>query len=191
MTEFILFGASVWFWIIFGLFVIALLCAERYESGTTATVSLVIFIALLKFWGNLSELLHRYVSWQMIVGYVIVGFLYCIFRFYLLGRKYGAKHAEAIQKFAQKKSYDLPLNDDQLKEFEGSSYDNTELSTSEKRDKVIRWWLNWPASLFWWVLSDFFQNIGSFLWHFFGSIFQKAFNSGKVATSKVAATSNK
>ena len=138
--DFLLFGAAVWFWVALGILLICLLIAEKQESGTFATISFIAFVGVSYQWGNAMAFLKFFFAWEKIVIYLVIGFIYCLFRFFLWGKEVGKKEVEKMQQYATSKKVDYPLSEANLENYldQKSSYD--EIKTKDKINRIIRWW---------------------------------------------------
>lgn len=144
-----LFGSFLWFLLLVAAMIILLVSFEANESGTGATLSFIGFLALCHFGGALKEL-TQYFSWGLLGAYLTVGFIYALIRFYGWGRKF---------RETDQKNRRLP-------------------SFEEKRNNALRWWLNWPASIIWWTMSDLLRFIWNKIYSIASKTFDVVFNAG-------------
>ena len=96
MPAFTLFGNAILFGLALLTLFIVLVIADLSESGTTATISVLIFLGLNYFWGNFDVL--TIISIRNVGVYLFLGFLFSLIRTYFKGKELSVE---------QKKYFDL------------------------------------------------------------------------------------
>jgi hypothetical protein len=95
LQSFLLFGSFVWFWIITGILLICLFLSDIEEQGYAATTSLIIFLGLNYFWGNLD--ISQFFNFKLIGIYLLIGLIYSFIKTYFYARKKGEDGREYIK----------------------------------------------------------------------------------------------
>jgi len=85
LLGFTLFGSVIAFYISLVVLFFILIFSEFEESGTTATIAFLSFLAFNYFWGNLP--LFEIFTLRNIGVYVSIGFIFAIIRTYFKGRE--------------------------------------------------------------------------------------------------------
>lgn len=186
IVDFALFGSAVWFWILFGVFVIALFVSEAKEQGWAATVSLVIFAGVVYYGGEMdTDWLLSIFTWKVVGGYLVIGLIFALVRFYFYGREHGAKLKQTRQEYAKKKDIQGAWTEEQETEFKNSHYyKEIHADEDEMKYKASRWWLNWPVSLLWWLVSDWFLHVWNLAYDKTKKFFRSVYEAGVQSASK-------
>lgn len=85
LPAFMLFGSILYFWILVVLLVIVLHTFDNYQNGYGATVSVVIFIILTKYWGTFD--IFTLVNLKAVGIYIVIGLAFAGLRTYFFARK--------------------------------------------------------------------------------------------------------
>lgn len=188
--ELLLFGAAVWFWVLFGIFFIILISAEAKENGFISFVALLAFLAVIYFWGKDETgatdgwtWLKNLFTWTRVLIYLGIGLIFAYIRFFFYGREKGDELKRLAENFAKKKGNLVGswLNWDKntLAEFKKESYEVERLmSPTDLKGHAFRWWFNWPGSLVWWIFDDMLRNLWNWVYDFFKKGFQRLYEAG-------------
>lgn len=79
-----IFGSFVWFCIILLIVLSFLFISESREDGTIAFTAFIVFAVINHFWGNIP--LFSYFTWENILIYLGIGFIYAIIKSFFYGR---------------------------------------------------------------------------------------------------------
>ena len=83
--EFLLFGSMVWFWIVAFIVFVATCISEKSENGWGAFWSIIIFLILVYFWGEIE--IFTLTNLKFVLAYLGIGFVYALIRAYFYGVK--------------------------------------------------------------------------------------------------------
>lgn len=87
--NFALFGSFAWALAFFILLFIVLMVSEGVEHGGVAFLGLACFLLINYYWGNIP--VQKLITWQNVLGYLGIGFIFAIIRIYFYGRKLGSE----------------------------------------------------------------------------------------------------
>jgi len=147
LGTFILWGSAIWFWIISLTWIIILGFSEKDANGWWGLGATVIF-AIILYSGN-SNIEISFITWENVIMYVAIGFVYSLFRTFLFGRKTRKKiKKEGIEKY---NGYELSTT--------GSLEWELERKKDELKENFFRWWFMFPISLLYWIFSDLFVDL--------------------------------
>jgi|TARA_R110000824_G_scaffold291588_4_gene480131 hypothetical protein len=153
--EFIFMGSVLMFYFITAVFIVTLFISEVTENGWVALVSFTIFALATKFFGNFQ--ITDYITFKLIGIYLLIGLVHSLIRTFFYGRK---------REFNKKRLLQLYGNNDKWKL---TNYDD--ITKSDLKGNVFRWWFLFPVSLLTWIFSDLMRD----LWNFLYKQFKKAF----------------
>jgi hypothetical protein len=136
------FGSFWWAVGLLTLLLVGFLISENVQHGGVAFTFLVIFLLINHFWGNIPIL--KFLTWQNILVYLAIGFVFANIKLYFYGRT----------------AY--ILNDQ----------DNDYNWNFIVKDNIFRWWFIWPISLIYWVFSDLLSDAWDWVYQKFESTFK-------------------
>jgi hypothetical protein len=145
--SFLIFGTT-WFWILFALATILVIFATEKGSGIGATVTLIVTIALLFFFGNKGPLkdFFNYTAtkpWAIIlisIGYIIFGTCWAIVKWYF---------------------FLIKERDQAIKENHNFI---TIPKVSEHKSEIMVWMFYWPFSALWTILDHPVKKVFLFIY---------------------------
>lgn len=146
MGNLILFGSGISFGIAAAILFIAFILSDIYENGYSATISLLVFIGLNYFFGNLLWL--SVFTWMNVGAYLFIGFLFSLVRTYFKGKEFNVEDKDGagagnIRYYNSKR--------ENKKDF-------------ELKDNVFRWWFLFPISALTWIFGHLFVDLWNFLY---------------------------
>jgi hypothetical protein len=157
-----LFGSAILGIAVLGLFITFCFVADWDENGYIATTALVITSLLFYFFGKETwNIVINFITWKLVLGYLIIGIIYAIIRIFFHGR---------IEKNKLNKS-----------RLEGRSSDFEYTINRNIKNNVKRWWLLWVISLIDWFLKDMIKEIYDIVYQklskFFNYVLELGINS--------------
>lgn len=135
-----LFGSVIWFWVSVAVFLTICFASDINKNGFYAFGTLVVFIILFNFWGNIEPILS-FLTVKNIFIYLGIGFLVATLRTFVASKKLKKK----IKKLPDEKPKEYPYTtkkeakNEFIKELEGN---------------VSRWWFMWPISSISFLIKD-------------------------------------
>lgn len=146
--------AIVWTVVLFGIIV----ATTENELGWVSFIVLAIGVTVMELagasalWPWVVENPLRLVVY--LVGYLIAGGLWSLFKWWLFVRRRMPEVKEAFQRWSRDHA-SAPMD-----EFIASSYHNpVSLSDNTNQERIMRWMIWWVPSLFWTLLSDLLISI--------------------------------
>lgn len=147
MFEFLLFGAAVWFWILFGVWCLVLFVSVELDKPGHATLATLIFVTLFGFFGVLpgggSLLAFLAASPGYIalgaVGFFVCGTIWAVVKWWFYVRNLAEKRREQIEK--------------QGKNAKGFGTIRKPLAR-ENKSRIMTWMCFWPFSFIWTMIND-------------------------------------
>jgi hypothetical protein len=79
-----IFGSFIWFAILTFILIIAFFVSEKEELGYIATIAVIVYLLLNRFFGNVPIL--QFITWTNVLSYLGLGFVYTVIRTYFYGR---------------------------------------------------------------------------------------------------------
>lgn len=170
-----LFGGFVYLAIIVGLFLFISFYAEYNTNGVPAFIFLLVLSAVIYFWGNDAvHSLAQFITWTGVGIYLAIGLIFSLIRTYFYGRRKGIYFEEEEIKFytlnnllsTEQLKLEIPERElifQKLKAKEIAKQRTYRISDMKRRIKgnVARWWFNWPASLLYWMITEWLEDV----WH--------------------------
>ena len=156
LLSFTLFGSVIAFWVVLLLFIIAVFASEHEKEGRLAFASLIIISGLYYFKSNFD--LTNLIDYQAITIYLIIGFLFALFRCYFYARK---EKNRILKKYAEYTDIESHLDS------------NKEETLNDLKGNVFRWWFMWPASFLYWVFSDLLSDLYQVIYDKVAFLFKK------------------
>jgi hypothetical protein len=157
--HFLLFG-SVWFWLVIGIAVILMMTATEKGSGLGATVTFLVSVAILYFFGNQSSLGaifaygidHPWSAISVVVAYFILGTCWAIMKWYFFLIDARDKAKEENHSFLH-----VP-------------------NVTEHKGKIMLWMFYWPFSSVWTLIDHPVKKIFQFIYNRIKDRMQKMAN---------------
>ena len=175
MFELFLAG-TFWFWALIALEIVLLFVFVEWENGVSATISLVVFGALLQFFGNVDII--GYVMgnpFQLIVivaAYFVFGAVWGICKWWIFCRDRLEEYKELKSEFLRSKG--LPENEktipiehrvewkkklDDAKRYANSRNLGEAPLVRSHKAQILRWMSFWPISMIWGLINDFVRRV--------------------------------
>jgi predicted membrane protein len=160
------------FWIVLIEVILIFACIAK-NSGTWATVSLIISLLLLQFLTTLNVFGYIIANPLRIIlyafGYLIAGIIWSFAKWYmfLVGKK--NEYEEKKKKFLEEKS----AKNKTWPEYAKTNLDKYPLEALDHKWSIIRWMSYWPISLVWSVIDDLVEKILRTIWNLLKNIYQK------------------
>ena len=139
--EFLFFGSVLGFYILTAVFIFFLFVSEVTENGWLASISLVIFLLAVRFFGNFE--VEEYIELKMVGIYIGIGLIHSIIRTYFYGRKRGMQ----LKELKEESTGSVALVDRFSRE-----------TLTKLKGNVFRWWFLFPISFLTWVFSDLLRD---------------------------------
>ena len=167
LTTITLFG-YFWVWLLATVFVIGgFFLAEYNENGYPNLFYIIAYVGLFYFWGiEDKSWFGEIFTWQYILSYVGIGLVYAGIRTVFNGREYKNKI-----ELLDTNSYTADALERNRRNYE-------RIGISNLKGNVIRWWLAWPISLIYWIISDAFRAIWDWVYGLIENVFIKLFKLG-------------
>lgn len=154
---------SVAFWII--VILTSIVFIASIENNHYFIPTAIIILCLGLYWGSISAL-----SWNVIlcwgIGYIIIGMLWSIFRWY--------KFTISILKISS--NYTLENSDSKNRYISRVMED---VSVNNNKSRIIGWMVLWPWSVGWYLTSNFFETIYDNLWVIYEKISNNVIDKAK------------
>ena len=179
--ELFIFGSWL-FWLLVTVAAVAVCAFVENESGIGATVSVIIFVCLLKFCGNVDvlALIQHQPLWvlMLIVVYVFAGMGTAALKWWLYCKERLRKFKEVRDKWLLQKGMTagkvlLPHRAEwvkYLKDHKLFGYDNfggngnLPPQVKDNKTRIIRWMSFWPVVLLWTVMRDSLTQAWQFIY---------------------------
>ena len=185
MGEFVLFGLTISvFWMALSVLFIISLVSEANENGFWAGFGFILFGIAVYYWDatNFQWLLGNLLYYGPI--YLGIGIVFALIKFYFWGRSNGKKYLELKSRWMTKNKF-TAMDNEAINNFHKDNYEARDLIDPSKfKNHAFRWWLNWPGSMLWWVLSDMLRNLWDLVWSKVKIMFKNIFESGFNSTAK-------
>ena len=180
-TFFVFWG--VWFWILFGILVLAEICFLENDNGYGATSSLFVFALLLMLFGDWNPFPAMAADpfWviQLIAMYIGAGTVWSVVKWYFHGLNVLDDFRETKKRFFNQQ--DIPeggkIPKDKIDRWEGlveRTYP-TGIPPRAKENKAtcLMWMTHWPFSMLWTIINDPFRRIFLFIYSRLTNMMQK------------------
>lgn len=180
MTELFLFG-SLLFWLLVAVELVLLFVFVEFDNGIGATISLVVFGALLQWCGNVDIISFVKTNpWQVgggLLAYFMLGASWGVVKWWLFCKDHAEDYKDAKAKFLQSKnlSPNLPVIPENLREawknhligdwhgpLKGERSGlrlNEQLYVRNHKALVLRWMSFWIISMIWSFINDFVKRM--------------------------------
>jgi hypothetical protein len=157
--HFLLFG-SFWFWVVIGAAVSLMMTATEKGSGLGATVTFVVTVVILYFFGNQSSLGalfaygidHPWSVLSVILAYFILGTCWAIMKWYFF-------LIDARDKVQEKRPTYVHIPD-----------------VTEHKGKIMLWMFYWPFSSIWTMIDHPVKKVFQFIYNRIKDRMQKMTN---------------
>lgn len=135
-----LFGGVLWFWLSVVVFLTICIASDVNENGFYAFGTLVVFVIVFNFWGDISPLLG-FITVKNILMYIGVGFLYATLRTFVSSKKL----KKLLKTLPEEKPSEYPYTTKQ---------DAKNDFKKELGGNVFRWWFMWVINALVWLFKD-------------------------------------
>ena len=176
---------SIWFWLLSGVWFIALVIFLDCEKGTQATLTMIAFFAALVLLGDFNPLpwmkLHALESIALVVGYFAAGAAWSFVKWYFYVLRIKDRVQEAKTKFLERsKITDGKIPDShkaRWKEILNSEFGYRRRSlppkATENKSRILMWMSYWPFSAVWTLINDPVKRAFEYLYARLSGLMQK------------------
>lgn len=84
---FTIFGSGVVFLTLLTILFFSLIVSDRVGNGYYATLSVLVFVGIMYFWGNGGDVILQYVTFKYVGMYLFAGFLFSLLRTFFKGKE--------------------------------------------------------------------------------------------------------
>lgn len=176
----LLFGLVFWPWIFVAVLSFIVVAAVEYESGFWATI---LFVATLitgnaiahNGWLTFARL-HPLGVVEWAIGYLVVGCVWSIAKWYLYSRDRVIEYNEGKDSFLRIKGV-TELTPQLAREFQNYSSTPDIPVAREHKGTIILWMSYWPFSILGFLFNDFIKKIFNHLFEFLQSTYQRISDS--------------
>jgi len=170
MLEFFVI-TSFWWWLVSGIFFIALIWGSLKENGIFLFFDILIYLVILQFiFGSpiLKSIIdHPVKAFLYFVGYFAVGTIWSFFKWYLKVNKYVDKYNTAKKEYQES---EVTIKWEDYRHKPRKPHAKTEKAT-------ISYWIGyWPVSVIVFFFEDFFTKIIETIMNMFQGIYTRIEN---------------
>lgn len=180
MFELFVFG-TFWFWMLLAAEIVMLFIFIDNENGVGATISMVVFGALIQWFGNV-DIIHYVRANPLFIlscagAYFALGAVWGVVKWWIFCRDRLEEYEEARDAFLKRmgqpagtKVVPPELRKDWKHYLDRTSKDIAQTpQVREHKSKIMRWMTFWVVSIIWSFINDFVKRV-------FRTIYQKLSN---------------
>lgn len=177
---FVFFG--LWWWILFGTFVIADIFFLENDNGSGATFVFGAFLAVMFFFGDWNPFPAMMADplWtiQLVLGYFVGGTIWSVIKWYFHGLNLRDEYRLVKERFFSREG----ITGDKIPQaliskWEGTIFSNFPKGVPPKamdnKASIMMWMTHWPFSLVWTILNDPIRRIFMFVYSRLAGLMQK------------------
>ena len=164
LGGFLMFG-SLWFWILFVIFVCVMVACVENDSTSGGVLTIILFLCLFTFFGTGMEGIHWVIanpnlSLGFLAAYVAIGLFYMFLKWISFTRGVRRRYKVSRQNFLANYNADGEFIPDELKQAWQSRLTTEQrhmlngFPPGEYKSQLVDWMLFWPFSALWTLIND-------------------------------------
>ena len=152
---------TVWFWFVIAAACVIMIAAIEFENVGLATISMIVTLATLGYWGDFNVLTYarEHPPWAIgvVAGYFLAGTVWAVCKWWFYVRRKLEKYGEARDIFFR--TNDLPSGpvpeEDKVRFRDHLQYHECGVpQVGEEKSRIMTWMAYWPWSMVWTIVND-------------------------------------